>query len=487
MAQYIGDNHILGAATGLVAMTGAQAADLPVKAKPVEYVKVCSLYGAGFFYVPGTDTCLKIGMYIRSQHAYGNAGNINSTIQTAGSNNRGQDYYTYQSRIMLTTDWRTQSDYGVIRAYAAILANQGTNDQSPNSPNAFTSTGLGGLLRVFIQFAGFTVGHSVSTFDFTAYNNYGYLAPLFASSGVNGIDLIAYTWQLGNGVSVSVDLEDGKNARSNNLVNVNVASIGAGGAFGSTAGLNNNSSRAWTPDFAGNIRIDQAWGAAQISGALHNNMSGEILGSTNQTAVGPDNWGYAIQGGIRLNNFLMPKDTIEGAVVYAKGALGYALGNPAQQQFGAGNSVALGWAPDVVFNAAGQSELTEAWTVSGAYEHNWNNQWRTSVFGGVTQVNFNGNATAMLCAAPATYNASASAFSNCSPNFSQSQLSTRTAWNPHPTLEIGLDLLWVHNDTANAGTATLAATATGRQAGTYVVEDQDKYMAILRVIKTILP
>jgi opacity protein-like surface antigen len=38
-------------------------------AKPVEYVKVCSLYGAGFYYVPGTDTCIKIGDYVRNDYA----------------------------------------------------------------------------------------------------------------------------------------------------------------------------------------------------------------------------------------------------------------------------------------------------------------------------------------------------------------------------------------------------------------------------------
>ena len=56
---------ILGSAAGLIAMGGAQAADLPVKAKAVEYVKVCSLYGAGFWYIPGTDTCIRIGGAIR--------------------------------------------------------------------------------------------------------------------------------------------------------------------------------------------------------------------------------------------------------------------------------------------------------------------------------------------------------------------------------------------------------------------------------------
>ena len=61
---------ILGSAAGLVAMSGAQAADLPVKAKAVEYVRVCSLYGAGFCYIPGTDTCIKLGGYLRVETAF---------------------------------------------------------------------------------------------------------------------------------------------------------------------------------------------------------------------------------------------------------------------------------------------------------------------------------------------------------------------------------------------------------------------------------
>src|SRR5437763_11912571 len=61
---------LLGSAAGLVAVAGAQAADLPVKAKPVEYVKICSIYGAGFFYIPGTDTCIKIGGWIRDEYAF---------------------------------------------------------------------------------------------------------------------------------------------------------------------------------------------------------------------------------------------------------------------------------------------------------------------------------------------------------------------------------------------------------------------------------
>ena len=62
---------LLGSAAGLVAVTVGHAADLPVKAKPIQYVKVCSLYGAGFYYMPGTDPCIKIGGWARTAAVYG--------------------------------------------------------------------------------------------------------------------------------------------------------------------------------------------------------------------------------------------------------------------------------------------------------------------------------------------------------------------------------------------------------------------------------
>jgi hypothetical protein len=261
---------LLGTAAGLFAVASAQAADLPVKAKPVEYVKVCTLYGAGFFYVPGTDTCLKIGMYVRSDHGYG-AGGVQappgyalsspSSLMTRDATN----FYTYRARINLTTDWRTQTDYGVLRAYAAIIAQNSTGDAG--------STGVAGILRAFIQFAGFTVGHAVSYFDFFNGADYGYAPSIWgASTGVNGTDIIAYTWQLGNGWSMSVDAEDSGfgtgSGRRKNVINASVPGNFIFGATGPAGGAQTQAN--WSPDIAGNIRIDQAWGSAQLSGALHN-------------------------------------------------------------------------------------------------------------------------------------------------------------------------------------------------------------------------
>src|SRR5258708_8875186 len=104
---------ILGSAAGLIAMSGAQAADLPVKAKAVEYVKVCSLYGAGFYYMPGTDTCIKLGGYLRFDLVLGSNGDyLWANGAPGGAHNRLSNYYTSRARSDLTIDTRTATEYG---------------------------------------------------------------------------------------------------------------------------------------------------------------------------------------------------------------------------------------------------------------------------------------------------------------------------------------------------------------------------------------
>jgi hypothetical protein len=464
-------------------------------------VKVCSLYGAGFFYVPGTDTCLKIGMYLRSDHGYGQLGSTASYTTTApgntGSNATGsrinQDMYSFRARLNLTTDWRTQSDYGVIRAYAAIIAQQTngatTNDAAP--------TGQAGFLRAFIQFAGFTVGHAVSYFDFFNGADYGYVPGNTASTGVLGIDILAYTWQIGNGWSASLDIEDPTVGRSKTIINGSLAAqLGTAASLSTVA---NSAEKAWTPDIAGNIRIDQAWGSAQVMGALHNASGGYYAGTGATNPAGTtalitnghpgEAWGYAVGAGFRLQNFLMPKDRFEFQYTYGKGATGYVAGQ-SQSIFGAGQTLSNAYITDGVYTTGQGVELTESWSLQFGYEHYWNAQWRTSLYDTYTAVNYSGTATAMLCGtgpnAVAGGAFGTTGLTNCSPSFSSNNFSTRTAWNPHPSLEIGLDLIWAHFNTGSKGLGTVAAQGA-QPSGIYTLDDQDKYMAVLRVQKTILP
>jgi hypothetical protein len=177
------------AAASASAVTAAQSADLPVKAKAVEYVRICSLYGAGYYYIPGSDTCIKIGGYVRYE-AYHNAPQGAYPVNNATSPfTRLASTFAMQSRFRLTTDVRTQTEYGTLRSYFNFGFNvrNGINENTPPGVSA-------ALERAFIQFAGFTVGRS-DTF-FTLYNSssYGYITgTLDGGTASTGMNLAAYT------------------------------------------------------------------------------------------------------------------------------------------------------------------------------------------------------------------------------------------------------------------------------------------------------
>src|ERR1700692_359801 len=165
---------ILGSAAGLIAMSGATAADLTVKAKAVEYVRICSLYGAGFFYIPGTDTCIKLGGYLRVD-LVGNStsDDVNASSGVAGAANRFRNYYTARSREDFNIDTRTATEYGVVRTFfdatfswtsdtyagqgngSTIYGPIGTTAAPNNSGTGAVAGGTVGVYYAFIQFAGF--------------------------------------------------------------------------------------------------------------------------------------------------------------------------------------------------------------------------------------------------------------------------------------------------------------------------------------------
>ncbi len=241
---------LLGSAAGLVAVAGAQAADLPVKAKPVQYVKICSLYGVGFYYIPGTDMCLKIGGWVRAEYAYGDNGNMTWGPFNANNNDRGTNNSTWRARGYITADARNQTEYGTVRGYIAVglsTSNVGTDSAS----NTFSAN------RAFIQWAGFTFGLAQSFFDFYSVPATSYWGSFPASdTGDPGWMVLGYTAQFGNGFSATLAAEMRRMTSINN-------STSTGGTTGTAYG------GFQAPDVVANLRVDQAWGSAQIMGALH--------------------------------------------------------------------------------------------------------------------------------------------------------------------------------------------------------------------------
>src|SRR6202795_5004842 len=278
---------ILGSAAALVAMSGAQAADLPVKAKAVEYVRICSLYGAGFFYIPGTDTCIKLGGYLRVDTTFnGSIYDQPAWSGDLGQGNRYRDYFAARSRMALTVDTRTASEYGVVRTFMQAnfqFTTQGSNTVNPAnftaSPSAGTNTALlnqpgEGYVAteyIFLQFAGFTFGKSASAYA-SPWQGFPGNISSFLLGGQNtdtGTNNIQYTAQFGNGVSGSIGLDDPTVWNRTAVYNLSLplnATLNSGNAYAGTH----------APDVVGNIRVDQAWGLFQVSAAAH-----EVSGSYN--------------------------------------------------------------------------------------------------------------------------------------------------------------------------------------------------------------
>src|ERR1700682_6003010 len=148
---------LLGTAAGLVAVAAAQAADLENDKAPksADYVKVCSLYGEGFYQVPGEgDICIRIGATARLDAGFNADGNGGPFIGNgADSRNNRIDTrdFLFQGRGTVWFDARQMTQYGVLKAYFSGGFDASTGTSTPGS--AFWKRG-------YIGFAGATVGRT---------------------------------------------------------------------------------------------------------------------------------------------------------------------------------------------------------------------------------------------------------------------------------------------------------------------------------------
>jgi hypothetical protein len=476
---------LLSGAAGMVAVAGAQAADLPVKAKPVEYVKVCSLYGEGFFYIPGTDTCLKIGGYVRFDTYFNGAtgsGAAAINLPTGLDDRVNSHDVGFRGRGMISTDTRTQTEYGTLRSYIRFGYNF-------NSLGSTTNTALNAE-RAFIQFAGFTFGVTQSYFDFLAhsyaYSSFAWLGG--ADSGGSGLPLAAYTAQFGNGLSATISIEDG-NSNKNLLVDASTvpascAATGVGCVLPIGAGTSDYGAQQ-VPDIVANFRVDQAWGSAQVMGALHQIRAGCI--GTNGIGVGcvapGDEWGFAVGGGVIINLPWAKGDVFFLEGTYTEGALRYIGGapnfGPALARFD-GGTVAPIWFVDGAFGLAGGIEKGSGFDIYGGIEHYWTPSLRTSVWGTYSQVEYGTALSSLISTASGTAQ-------GLDHSFSLWAIGTRTVWQPVKNLDLGFEVLYGRLEPKAAGGTVQFAGSGGRPSGLYTVADQEIWSGMIRVQRNFWP
>jgi len=407
---------LLGSAAGIAAVAGASAADLPSrKAAPASYVKICDAFGAGFFFIPGTDTCVRLGGYVRAEYQYvpgrtvyqypgpASAAGVVPNYFIPSQVAQAQDTSGMEMRGRIDVDARTQTEYGTARTFIRLrgAATSGLRAESSGGPasNAagypigVNSNAALTVESALIQWAGFTFG--------VAPENYAFMPSVMYHSNPwagfpNGMQQIAYTAVFGGGLSATIAIE-------------------------------NRGDWAYAPTYVtqpqtgynlvGNIKWDQPWGFAVLHGLFGENslradfanaglvapLQGAPTGNTN--AFGPatmNSWAIGVTTKFNLP-MLGSGDVIYFTANYAHGALG-ALSSAGGMSTisGASNKAFFGGIlrndnPLVVTsgNCTGvvgavtncTVDQSSGWNVATQMTHYWAPRWRSNFTAGYIQFN----------------------------------------------------------------------------------------------------
>ena len=212
---------LLGSAAALIAVSGARAADAVVVAEPepAEYVKICDVYGAGYFYIPGTETCLKIGGYVRYTASVGSQYNGYDGIWNRDKmTGKWQGTWSKQTKAELNVDTAAETELGTLKSHIGIDAQSGTGLDDTNGFNHTatfftTKNNTATLGSGYITLGGFMIGYNDSIF--ASWTN-------FAGAAINdsfiqygdddNTNQVNYTFDFGNGFSAIIGAEEGQHS-----------------------------------------------------------------------------------------------------------------------------------------------------------------------------------------------------------------------------------------------------------------------------------
>ena len=430
---------LLGSAAGILAVAGAQAADLPThKAAPVvEYVKICNVGGIVGWTLPGSDTCFKLSGYITAQVQGGNLNTqynfgsftavanaialtnpaLSATLATLGAANpsvsqrvllaasAAQGNTTFYrpevgwtTRVNISGDLASNTAYGPLIGHFDIQDDIGAGFEGLNAANV-TYMDLG-----YLTWAGITAGKAQSFYSFTGGGLYW---PNFFSPDQKGFNepiLMAYTASFGGGFSATLAAQSSQ-------------TNGNSGGGTDIAGPNATYGGQRWPDVVGALHYKSGWGEAQVSGVLHdvnvqaNGFHGAagypaalggsggcniaaliVTGSTVTCNSQQTKTGWGIDAGVSFN---LPQfgagDVIGFTGSYTQSAIWYS-GIP-DGMWGENGQVNGNGQPmyvaDTFFNPlTNQWSTPTAWSVAGWAKHNFNPFWAVSAEASFAELNW---------------------------------------------------------------------------------------------------
>lgn len=248
---------ILAGSVAALFSTTSFAADAIIAAEPepVEYVRVCDAFGNGYFYMPGTETCLRVSGYVWFQVG-GERQKFDETA-TVGvdtltlSGTAGDQSYTSNTRARVNIDTRSDTELGELAARIRIQSDW------------WTTNGDGGAVidQAWLRLGGLFMGYSESYWT-NAYNtgssNWGSHSWDGMNYGYQQRQLIGYTYNNGS-------------------------------YFLSVSAENDDDTTNWTPDFTG--KIGGTFGGATVwLKAARDESAGEYgVGAGVAVDVGPGN------------------------------------------------------------------------------------------------------------------------------------------------------------------------------------------------------
>ncbi len=230
---------LLGSAA-VMAVTGAQAADLSI-AEPVDYVRVCEAFGTGYWYIPGTDTCIKIGGRARFDVNFFTSQSVSSTHSAA---------WEFVTNGMINVTASSMTEWGVLTGFVEVAGSwnnvAGTQAVAPSvSPDGNVALG-----DVYLQLGMITAGAVSSVYEYGGYLN-NVIGTAIADPG--RADQINIHWTM-SGFGLAVGIEDPFDHVSTTTGNYSF------------------------PAVAGAISFSQALFDAQISGGYLNGTAGDFWG-----------------------------------------------------------------------------------------------------------------------------------------------------------------------------------------------------------------
>ncbi|GAA0591265.1 porin [Paenochrobactrum glaciei] len=275
---------LLGSAAAVVAATGANAADAIIAPEPeaVEYVRVCDAYGAGYFYIPGTETCLRIGGYVRYDIKGGD--NVENGFKHGG--------WKKHARLSLQVRTASETELGTLSTFTELRAKYDAKASGVDDVYAKDSRATE-LEYAYIDLGGFRVGLAPTKFKDFVGGLGGVMNDDIVSDGqFTRTGQIAYTFAGGNGFSAVIAVEQGG---ADSVIDEYVPHVVGGLKFaqgwGSIAAV--AAYDAVIEDWAAKVRADVNV-SDQISLWVMGGFSGD---KTNKQAYGAFGGKWAVWGG----------------------------------------------------------------------------------------------------------------------------------------------------------------------------------------------